>query len=160
MTKMRGFLGLLAVMAIVGAIGAAGITRAADRTQEAKAAIEKVNVAFTRAFERGDAAALAEMYTVDAIVFPPDKEMIKGRDAIGEFWKATRDGGVTSATLTTLDVGRSGDLAYEVGTASLTIQSTGREPTTANAKYVVVWKRAAGSWKLHRDIWNGLPEPK
>ena len=161
MPKNRGFLVLLAVMAIVGASGVATVTKAADGTREAKEAIEKANVAFSRAFERGDAGVLAEMYTADAIVFPPDHEMVKGRDAIGEFWKATRDSGVTSATLTTLDVGRSGDVAYEVGTVSLTIQSDGKEVTTAMAKYVVVWKRAAdGSWKLHRDIWNGLPERK
>ena len=101
------------------------------------------------------------MYTVDAIAFPPDHEMVKGRDAIGQFWKATRDSGVGSVTLTTVDVGRSGDLAYEVGNAALRIQPEGQQPTTAVVKYVVVWKRDAdGSWKLHRDIWNSLPAPK
>ena len=60
--------------------------------------------------------------------------------------------------LTTDDVGRSGDIAYEVGKVSLTIQPVGKEPTTSAAKYVVVWKRQPdGSWKLHRDIWNSLP---
>ena len=101
------------------------------------------------------------MYTPDAIAFPPDSEMIRGNEAIGEFWKATRDSGVQSAALTTIDVGRSGDVAYEVGKVSLTIQSAGKEPTTAMAKYVVVWKRQVdGSWKLHRDIWNSLPATK
>jgi ketosteroid isomerase-like protein len=23
-----------------------------------------------------------------------------------------------------------------------------------NGKYVVLWRREAGQWKLHRDIWN------
>jgi len=101
------------------------------------------------------------MYTSDAIAFPPDSEMIRGNEAIGEFWKATRDSGVQSAALTTVDVERSGNVAYEVGKVSLTIQPAGKEPTTAVAKYVVVWKRQTdGAWKLHRDIWNSVPATK
>ncbi len=126
--------------------------------REARAAIEAANAKFSEAFARGDAKALSAMYTPDAIAFPPDSEMIRGNEAIGDFWKATRDSGVQSATLTTVDVGRSGDVAYEVGKVSLTIQPVGKEPTTAAAKYVVIWKRQPdGSWKLHRDIWNSLP---
>lgn len=127
----------------------------------ARGAVEEGNAKFSEAFERGDSAALAALYTQDAIVFPPGGEMVKGRQAIGEFWKATRQSGVKSATLTTVDVGESGDLAYEVGTVLLTIQPEGKEPATASAKYVVVWKRQAdGSWQLHRDIWNDLPPAK
>lgn len=125
---------------------------------EARAAIEAANSRFSEAFARGDAKALAALYTSDAIVFPPDSETIRGNEAIGTFWKTTRDGGVRSATLTTTDVGRSGDLAYEAGTVSLTIQPAGAEPKTVTDKYVVVWKRQSdGAWKLHRDIWNSLP---
>jgi uncharacterized protein (TIGR02246 family) len=132
-----------------------------DGVAETRAAIEEANTKFSKAFERGDSKALASMYTSDAIVFPPDSEMVRGNEAIGEFWKTTRNSGVTSATLTTLDVGRSGDIAYEVGTVSLTIQPEGKPTTTVAAKYVVVWKRHAdGSWKLHRDIWNNLPSKK
>jgi uncharacterized protein (TIGR02246 family) len=127
----------------------------------ARADIDEANARFSKAFERGDAKALAGMYTPDAIAFPPDSEMIRGNEAIGQFWKATRNSGVKSVVLRTLDVGRSGNLAYEVGTASLTIQPEGKEGTTAAAKYVVVWKRQSdGSWKLHRDIWNSLPAKK
>src|ERR1043166_4980658 len=103
--------------------------------REARAAIEAANAKFSEAFARGDTKALAAMYTSDAIAFPPDSEMIGGNDAIAKFWKATRDGGVQSATLTTDDVGRSGDVAYEVGRVSLTIQPEGKAPTTAAAKY-------------------------
>lgn len=125
--------------------------------REAQAAIEAANARFSEAFARGDASALAAMYTPDAIAFPPGSEMVRGNEAIASFWKTSRDGGVRSATLTTIDVGRSGDVAYEVGTVSLEVQAEGKEPTTATAKYVVVWKRQPdGSWKLHRDIWNDL----
>ena len=141
------------------AFGASSGEDAAVR--EARAAIESANARFSEAFARGDAKALAALYTPDAIVFPPDSDVIRGNEAIGSFWKTTRDGGVRSATLTTVDVGRSGDVAYESGTVTLTIQPAGAEPTTVAEKYVVVWMRQSdGAWKLHRDIWNSFPGKK
>jgi uncharacterized protein (TIGR02246 family) len=154
-------LGLFALIVAICSAAYAGSKGDDEGVREARAAIDAANAKFSEAFARGDAKALAAMYTSDAIAFPPDRDMIRGNEAIGEFWKATRDSGVQSAALTTVDVGKSGDVAYEVGNVSLTIQPAGKEPTTAVAKYVVVWKRQAdGSWKLHRDIWNSLPAKK
>lgn len=148
-------------VAAIAQVAYAGSETKPDSVREVRTAIEKANTQFSKAFEQGDSKALANMYTSDAIAFPPDSQMIEGNEAIGEFWETTRNSGVTSATPTTLDVGRDGDIAYEVGKVFLTIQSEGKQPTKAAAKYVVVWKRQAdGSWKLHRDIWNSLPPEK
>ena len=146
------------LVAVIASAAYAGSKGQDKGVSEARAAIEAANAKFSEAFARGDAKALSAMYTSDAIAFPPDNELIRGNQAIGEFWKATRDSGVQSAALTTIDVGRSGDVAYEVGKVSLKVQAVGKEPTTMAAKYVVVWMRQAdGSWRLHRDIWNSLP---
>jgi len=129
-----------------------------EGVREARGDIEAANAKFTEAFARGDTKAFSAMYTSDAIAFPPDSEMIRGNEAIGDFWKATRESGVRGAALTTVEVSRSGDVADEVGTISLTIQPAGKEQTMAMAKYVVVWKRQAdGTWKVHRDVWNSIP---
>lgn len=149
-----------ALILILPPLAHAGSKAKDDGAGEARAAIEAANAKFSEAFARGDFKALAAMYTSDAIAFPPGGEMVKGNEAIGEFWKTTQNSGVKSAALTTVDVGRSGDLAHEVGTVSLTIRPEGKEPSTAAAKYVVVWKRENGVWKLHRDIWNDLPPEK
>ena len=154
-------IGFFALIFAIWSTANAGSKMTDEGVREARAAIEAANAQFSDAFARGDAKALAAMYTSDAIAFPPDSDMVHGSEAIGEFWKATRDSGVQTAALTTVDVGRSGDVAYEVGKVSLTIQPAGKELTTAVAKYVVVWKRQAdGSWKLHRDIWNSVPAKK
>ena len=154
-------IGLFALIFAISSTADAGSKMTDEDVREARAAIEAANAKFGDAFARGDAKALAAMYTSDAIAFPPDSDMVHGNEAIGEFWKATRDSGVQTAALTTVDVGRSGDVAYEVGKVSLTIQPAGKELTTAVAKYVVVWKRQAdGSWKIHRDIWNSVPAKK
>ena len=154
-------IGLVALILAIWSTAYAGSKTTDEGVREAQAAIEAANAKFSEAFARGDAKALSAMYTSDAIAFPPDGDMVHGNEAIGEFWKATRDSGVQTAALTTVDVGRSGDVAYEVGKVSLTIQPAGKALTTAVAKYVVVWKRQAdGSWKLHRDIWNSVPAKK
>src|SRR5262249_51697460 len=120
----------------------------------------QANRRFCQAFLKKDAATVAGMYTSDAILFPPDADMIRGRKAIGEFWKGMM-GGVKNVTLTTVDLGASGDVAYESGKASITVQPAGGQSTPMEVKYVVVWKRQKdGSWKLHRDIWNNLAAAK
>jgi len=118
-------------------------------------AIEEANLKFGELVRQGDAAALAALYTDDATLLPPDSEMIQGRQGIEEFWNALIQMGIKDAVLTIVDVFGSGDLAYEVGKATITIQPEGQEPVEQKAKYVVVWKQTAdGSWKLHVDIWN------
>lgn len=131
-----------------------------SRSQDAgavRAAIEQAGVQFAEAYGRGDAKAVAAFYTPDAIAFPPGGEMVKGRDAIQQMWQSTMDSGVKSLSFTVVDVGTSGDVAYETGTVVLGIQAPGKDSTTASAKYVVVWKKQGNDWKLHRDIWNDLP---
>jgi uncharacterized protein (TIGR02246 family) len=113
--------------------------------------------AFAEAYGRGDAKAVAAFYTEDAIAFPPGADMVKGRQAIQKMWQETMDSGVKSLSFTVIDVGASGDLAHETGTALMNVQPAGKEPTTASVKYVVVWKKQGNDWKLQRDIWNDLP---
>jgi len=145
-------------LAVALVVAATSVGRSEEAgTDSARAAIEQVNTLFSEAIARGDAQAIAKLYTEDAILLPERGELVKGRQAIGEFWKTAMDGGVKSVTVTTLDVGGSGDLAHEVGTVLLTLQAEGRPPATASAKFVVVWKREADGWKIHRDIWNDPP---
>src|SRR6185503_4586916 len=100
----------LAFFLVLPLFAYAGSKAKDDGVAETRAAIEEANAKFSKAFERGDAKALASMYTSDAIAFPPDSEMVRGNEAIGEFWKATRESGVRSAVLTTVEVSRSGDV--------------------------------------------------
>ena len=125
-------------------------------------AIEEGCLKFGEAVRQGDAAALAALYTDDATLLPPDSEMIQGRQGIEEFWNALIQMGLKDAVLTTVEVFGSGDLAYEIGKATITIHLEGQDPIEQKAKYVVVWKQTAdGSWKLHVDIWNSsMPAQK
>lgn len=126
--------------------------------QSAKAAVEEGAKQFSAALKKGDAAALAAMYSSDAQALPPNGEMVSGREGIQKMWQGVIDSGMKNMSLTTLEVVQSGNLAYEVGKYTL---SSVDGQTSDTGKYVVVWKREKGKWKLHRDIWNtNLPAAK
>ena len=117
-----------------------------------KATIEKLNDVWTAAFNKGDAAAVAALYTEDAYVLPPGSAMVKGRAAIEAFWRQAAQQ-MTDAKLTTVDVlplGRSA--AREIGTVTLKTKS--QPPQEVVGKYVVVWRKIGRDWKLATDIWN------
>ena len=123
--------------------------------EQVRKTIEETNLKFGEAIRQGDATALADLYTEDATLLPPDSDMIKGRQGIETFWNGGLQIGIKDAILTTVDLSGSGDLAYEIGKFTLTIQPEEQEPIEQKGKYVVVWKQTAdGSWKLHVDIWN------
>ena len=117
-----------------------------------KGEIQKLNDQFSAAFNKGDAATLAAMYAEDAVVLPAGSPMVRGRDAIQAFWKqgAEQLGGMQ---LTTVDIQPLGsEAAREIGT--FVLMTKGQSPQTLEGKYVVVWRRIGGAWKLGTDIWN------
>jgi uncharacterized protein (TIGR02246 family) len=120
----------------------------------ARTGIEDGNREFAAALGRKDFSALAALYTADAVVMPPNGRPVSGRKAIEEFWEAAHAAlGIKSITLRTIEVFSAGDIATEMGEASLLIASG-----TANLKYIVLWRRDnVDIWQLHRDIWNDTP---
>lgn len=116
-------------------------------------AILAANAEFMAAFERGETAAIAAMYTGDAKLLPPNSPMLTGPQAIRAFWQGAKDAGGRATRLETLEVESRDDLAIETGKYTLTLQSKGGT-LTDQGKYIVVWKNDHGVWKLQIDIWN------
>jgi uncharacterized protein (TIGR02246 family) len=117
-----------------------------------KAQIDAINAKWMELFNKGDFAGIAELYTVDAVAFPPGSPMVRGKAAIGAMWKGMAEQ-VANPKLTALEVKRLGPAtAREIGTFSLT--SKGSSPKEISGKYLVLWERVRGQWKLAADIWN------
>ena len=119
---------------------------------QSKAAIQQLNDQWAAAFNKGDAAAVAAMYTADAYVLPGGAPMVKGRADIEKFWAGAVQQ-LGDFKLTTLDVKPlGGNAAREIGTA--TFKTKGQTPRDGALKYAVVWQKEGGRWKLLQDIWN------
>lgn len=127
-------------------------TPVAAQGSDAKAQIEKVNEAFVAAFGRGDAPAIAKLYSSDAQVFAPNNEVITGAEAIEKLWKGAMEMGAKSVSLKATEVQQHGaTIAHEVGAYSMA-GADGKE--LDRGKYIVIWKKEGNAWKIHRDIWN------
>src|SRR5216683_1914188 len=117
-------------------------------------AMQETNRLFSEQVVRNkQIAKLDSVYTEDAIILPPDSQIIRGRENIKQFWsKVILEAGLSDAPLITVEAEMLGDAAYEIGTAQLTF--VGQSGTSQiSVKYVVIWKQEAnGSWKWHRDI--------
>jgi uncharacterized protein (TIGR02246 family) len=132
-------------------IGSIGLIAAPALAQD-KSTIEKLNDAWTAAFNKGDAVAVAALYTEDAYVLPPGSDMVKGHAAIEAFWRqaAQQMGDAKLTTIDVLPLGRTA--AREIGTVTLKTKSQPAQEITG--KYAVVWRKVGGKWKLATDIWN------
>ena len=119
---------------------------------QSKAFIQKLNNEWAAAFNKGDAGAVADMYTDDAYVLPPGSDMLTGRTAIEDFWRQEIQH-IGNVKMTTIEVKKLGPTAVrEIGTASFTTKA--QPPHEGELQYAVVWEKQGGHWKLLQDIWN------
>ena len=115
-----------------------------------RAQIEKVGQAWQNAYNAGNAAGVAALYTKDAKLMVPGSETGSDGKTIQKLIAADVALGGKLA-LTTDDVVGFGDYAVE----------TGRWVATAadgkhldHGPYLTFYKKADGGWKIYRDIWN------
>lgn len=121
-----------------------------------RAAIEARNQEIGAAVAKGDSAALAALYTANAILMPPHAPSVSGREAIQGAWKSFIDSGIKGLELKSTETAAHGDTADEAGV----YQVLGPEGAVLDTgKYIVIWKLENGSWFLLRDIWNSNNPP-
>ena len=99
----------------------------------------------------GDAAGVANLYTTDAQLLPPNAPMVTGRADIEAVWRGMIEPVRPGVTVTTVEAVGMDSLAVEVGRYVLT-DSTGA--ALDEGKYMVLWRRTTEGWRMHRDIWN------
>ena len=131
----------------------AGPTLAEDR-----AAIAEASRAFSAAFVAGDTATLGALYTDDAVLLPPNRN-VNGNEAIRGYFAPSAGRTQVGHTLTSESLLIDGDLAIDMGRWESTTQREGAEPRTSSERYLVVWQRQEdGSWKMSHDAWH-WPQP-
>ena len=112
------------------------------------------NRAFVEAAGKRDLDAIANLYTVDAIVLPPDSELVKGRDAVRQLWKGAMADGLSAVKIHSIGIQVAGDMAIDIGHATMSMAPVGSAATTVEVKYTAIWKRVRGQWRIKVDMWN------
>jgi uncharacterized protein (TIGR02246 family) len=139
----------IAALAVLGLAGCA--PQAHEDAADVRGAVDASNRQFMDAFARGDAARIATLYADDAQLLPPGNLPVQGRAAIESLWRGVLALPVKEMHLTTVEFTVHGEDASEVGRYTL-VGNDGRELDAG--KYIVLWRKGAGGWKLHRDMWN------
>lgn len=130
--------------------GAAASTAAADEQ-----AIRGQVARWLDLIKAKDAAAIAQLYTEDGAVMPPNAGIGKGRPAIQQTWAGmlATPGFALTFVPEQIVVSGSADMALDRGTYRLETGPTGQVQTDTG-KYVVVWRKVGGEWKAAADIFN------
>jgi ketosteroid isomerase-like protein len=116
--------------------------------QWATSFIDSINVKFSEQIASGDSTALASHYWPDAELLLDYSEVVKGKDILNA-WGATIRMGIKEMTFTTTDITGSPTLIIETGNYEM---KDTKKSIIDRGKYVVVWEKRNGEWKLYRDI--------
>lgn len=123
------------------------------------ASIEEASNKFMQAINQGDATTAASYYSDDALIMPPDVDIIQGSNGIRNFWAKVISVGGKFDTLTTSKVNVNNETVDEVGHYFLSINRPGQDPMKEKGKFVFVWKRQPDeSWKITTHIWNRVKQ--
>jgi uncharacterized protein (TIGR02246 family) len=123
--------------------------------EEIKDAARRGQAAWNEAFNRGDAAAVAALYTDDATLLPPTHAIIKGSDAVREFWQGLIGAGFKGHGIELVDAASGGDMAFATGNWWASGPGEGGETRRFEGTVVTVLRRQAdGVWKVCLHTWN------
>jgi ketosteroid isomerase-like protein len=126
-------------------------TRAADETT-----IRNLDAQWAKSAAAKDVDATVGYYSDDASLLAPNAPIASDKQSIRASW-ASLLGPDASLTwqATKVEVARSSDLAYVMGTYQLTMKDPQGRPANDTGKFAEVWKKQAdGNWKAAVDIFN------
>jgi len=112
------------------------------------------NPQFAKAFNKGDAASIATLYSKDAIFMMPETPLYKGSKGVAAANQSLFDSGYGNVKFTTTRSGSDGDLAFNIGGVSMD-QKTANGTVKVSGKYMDVYRRQKdGSWKIIATMYN------
>ena len=122
---------------------------------KARIHIDKKNKKYMEFYNNGDASGVAELHTNNALVMPPNIDMVKGKSSIKKAISDEVSAGATDLAFTTINMYGNEDFVTEVGRYSLNVKNEGEIVMSDSGKYVVLWEQVSkNNWLMKADIWN------
>ena len=117
--------------------------------------VKEANDRWNAAFNSGDAAAVAALYTDDGLVLPHTHAIVRGPIAISDFWAGMISAGIKDHGIELLDAQDAGELAYSSGRWWASGVGEDGKPLRYQGTIVTVLrKQRNGSWKTCLHTWN------
>jgi ketosteroid isomerase-like protein len=113
--------------------------------------IDEKNNEFAKAFVSGDSASMLSNYTTDAKLFPPNSDAVAGKEAIAAVISEYLKYGIKEFKDETTALYGAGDNVVEEGNLFM---GDGKDKTIDKGKYICIWRKVNGEWKVSSDMWN------
>ena len=126
--------------------------RAAD-----EAALRNADIEWSKAAGAKDLDRIISFTSDDSLMLAPNAPTVSGKEAVRKAWSdmLALPGLVLSWKPTKVEVAKSGEIGYTLGTYELTVNDAKGNPNTDRGKYLTVWKKQAdGAWKSAVDTFN------
>ncbi|MEP0986507.1 nuclear transport factor 2 family protein [Ekhidna sp.] len=111
---------------------------------------------FSTYLMNGERDKVVAMYTKDAKIFPSDRDILEGEE-LANYWNppGERSWKTTKHRFMAVEIKIMGDEAYDYGYYEGT-STNGEQTSDWKGKYVVIWRKEDGVWKIYLDIWNRI----
>jgi uncharacterized protein (TIGR02246 family) len=126
-----------------------------------EAAIRALDAEWSKAATAKDVARVVKFYAKDGSVVWPDQQIATGHKAIRASWKKAYKAApkmYLDFKPTHIEISRARDMASDYGLVHFAPNAKPGD-TQNTAKYLVIWKRENGVWKVLYDSWNWNSAP-
>jgi len=141
-----GLIGFYLLFSFTTVFGQSSVPEAID-LQKSRLIIDSLDKQFSKHYFNGDSMALYNMYAKDASF-----GCLKGKDilsALGKMIQNSITNDTRNIVYTTTSLSADSEFLVELGKYEL---KDSKGSLKGNGKYLVVWKKENGDWKLYRDI--------
>jgi ketosteroid isomerase-like protein len=118
--------------------------------------IMKKVAAFSEKVVAADYKGLTALYSEDARLFPPGKDIIAGEEAILNYWTLPEGVSIIHHKISPVEIVVKGKKAYDYGRYEGKTKLKDGSVTDWKGKYVIVWKREGKEWKIYLDSWSRI----
>ena len=119
--------------------------------EAAKTEIDAANLEFVKLFNTSDSVGLANMFTIDGKSMEPNEPSFNGRREIQRHYAIVMKAGNNKLGLVTTGLWGDEQMLAEEGIYTFMDKN---EKVLDKGKYIVLWKKEEGNWKLFRDCYN------
>ncbi len=153
MRRAGTVLTLTAVLAVVATACQPMVDYAAEEQ-----AIRDLDAEWVAAVAAGDAAKCASFYAPDGYLLPPGMDPVTGPESLEQAWAGVIEAlPYLSFEPTKIVVAAAGDMAWDYGTYQVLDAPGGG--VADHGKYLVVWQKIDGEWKVVADMFNTSMPP-
>lgn len=113
-----------------------------------------------QSFNSGNAGAVAALYADEGVLMPPNMPLARGvvaiKESVAKEIAGAKKNGITLSQGALDEINVAGDMAWHSG-SYLVKDKAGKQVDAG--KFLEVWEKKNGKWRIVRDIWNSDAAP-